>query len=68
MLALVEGRHATGNNVFRVTTQLEATPGDIKSDEEDEAEHHGHGIEHNNSFETSGGSEEHFFDWVRSTG
>jgi hypothetical protein len=70
MLALVEGRHATDENVFCV---MQMTPGDAKWDEDEDSEddeHNGHGIEHDNSFETSGegpGSAEQFFenDWVR---
>jgi len=67
MLALVEGRHATGENVFRVT---QMTPGDAKSDDEDDKdERDGNGIVRDNSFETSGegpGSAEQSFsdDWV----
>jgi hypothetical protein len=66
MLALVEGRHATGENVFCVT---QMTPGDAILDEDGEDEHNSHGIEHDNSFETSGegpGSAEQSFedDWV----
>ena len=67
MLALVEGRHATGENVFCVT---QMTPGDAKLDNKDnEDERDGNSIVHNNSFETSGegpGSAEQSFsdDWV----
>jgi hypothetical protein len=52
MLALIEGRHATGRGVFCVTAM---THGDAKSDEEDNKnEHDSHGIRCNDSFETSG--------------
>jgi hypothetical protein len=62
MLALVEGRHATGENVFRVT---QMTSGDTKSDDEDnEDERDGHGITCDNSFEGTGSAEQPFSDWV----
>jgi hypothetical protein len=68
MLALVEGRHATGENVFRVT---QLTPADAKLDEDEDSEdeRNSHGIERDNSFKTNGegpGSAEQSFedDWV----
>lgn len=76
MLALVEGRHATGGNVFHVTPTTSGSRV-TKSDEEHEDKRDGHNIKHggrsikcDNSFETNGeGSEsvEPFFkdDWVR---
>ena len=69
MLALVEGRHATGENVFCVT-QLTLADAKLDEDEDGEDEHNSHGIEHDNSFETNGegpGSAEQSFedDWVR---
>jgi hypothetical protein len=51
MLALVDGRNATGTNVFFVT---QLTSGDAKLDEDGEDEHNSHCIECDNSFETNG--------------
>ena len=64
MLALVEGRHATGEGVFRITAMM---LGDAKLDDEEdnENEHDSHDIRCNNSFETSGDhsvSAEQFFE------
>jgi hypothetical protein len=63
MLALVEGRHTTSENVFHIT---QMTPGDAKSDDKDECNIHS--ITCYNSFETSsddlGSAKQSFSDWV----
>ena len=68
MLALVEGRHMTGKNVFCV---LQMTPEDAKSDDSDEVNEvnfwvNSPGISCNNSFkfEINEGPEKPFSDWV----
>jgi hypothetical protein len=70
MQALVEGRHATGENAFRVTSQFK-WPGDAKSDDEaaevNEVKHDSPGIAPDNSFEIYEGPqsfEKPFSDWV----
>jgi hypothetical protein len=62
MLALVEGRHTTGENVFRIT---QMTSGNTKSDDEgDEDEGDGHGVMRDSSFKGLGSAEQSFSDWV----